>query len=285
MLGSRKKTAKEIPANVRYLPAGSIVPNPRQPRKRFDQEGILRLADSINRHGLLQPLCVRPLGRDRGYELISGERRLRACLLLGMESIPCVLMEKVDREESARLAVIENLQREDLDVFDQAQAMKELLESGGIDREELCRILSLSPGAVSNKLRLLKLNSRQRGIITDNGLTERHARAVLRIESDSARSFILSKIAELELSVKDSEALVAQYLRDPKGTTEKLSSPPRANGSKPIRKLVLKDVRIFINSVDKALKLVKESGIDVKADKIDESDHVEYVIRVPKITA
>ncbi len=290
---SFKRPSAEPARGITMIKTASIRPNPRQPRRRFREEGIVRLADSISRHGILQPLCVRLVGqRPRcTYELIAGERRLRAASLIGMEYVPCILMDHVDDAASAQYGIIENLQREELNCFEQAEAMEQLMRVEGLSAAEVSAVLSLSPSAVSNKLRLLKLSAAQKNAVLDLGLSERHARAVLRLKDDSYRTTVLNFAGQKGLSVRECEQLVEEMLRDPEGTTKRLCAPSspapdeQAPKARPIRKFVVKDVRIFINSVDKAVRLIRESGISVSADKKEEEDFVEYCIRVPKVTA
>ncbi|MBQ9544732.1 MAG: ParB/RepB/Spo0J family partition protein [Clostridia bacterium] len=283
--------------NVVLVSAGEIRTNPRQPRRKFSEEGIVTLADSISRHGLIQPISVRYLGKRAGYELIAGERRLRACRLLGMEKVPCIVFENVDELKSAELAMIENLHREQLGVFEEAAAIEELMKRSGMNQAEAAKALSLSRCAVSNKLRLLALSPQQRNAVVEGGLGERHARAVLSIPDDAGRTLILEYAAKEGLSAKKTEDLVTEYLSDPEGVRARLTAPPKTpkqekepeseqeTKPKPIRKFFVKDVRIFINSVDKALRMVKECGIDVSADRREDENGIEYMIRVPKITA
>ena len=277
--------------SVVLIRSGAIRTNPRQPRRKFGEEGIVRLADSISRHGLIQPISVRSLGKRAGYELIAGERRLRACRLIGMERIPCIVLENVDERTGAQLAMVENLQREQLGVFEEAAAIEELMKSAGMSRTQVSQALSLSQCAVSNKLRLLRLTPAQRAVVTDGGLGERHARAVLKIEDEAARTLILECAARDGMSARKTEELVDEYLSDPEGVKARLTAPPeppKENAGpkpKPIRKLVVRDVRIFINSVDKAVRMIRECGIEVSADKKEDESCFEYMIRVPKITA
>ena len=277
--------------NVAMIKTEKISPNPNQPRRRFDEEGIVRLADSISRHGILQPLCVRIVGRRpcTGYQLISGERRLRAARLIGMEYVPCLVMEGVDDKASGWLAVVENMQREELNIFDEAAAMERLMNNWGLSQEELCAVLSISQGNLSNKLRLLRLSPAQRSAVLEYSLSARHARAALRVKDESFRTIMLSFVGMKGMSVRETEELVEEYLADPIPVMKRLIAPPepeqKTAAVKPIRKFVVKDVRIFINSVDKALKMIKDSGISVDANKTESESAVEYTIKVPKVIA
>ena len=284
MFSFRLSSSQEPP--ILWLAPAKIKPNPYQPRKKWDPDGLVRLADSISRHGILQPLCVRRL-RGGTYELISGERRLRAAGLIGLEKVPCLVMEGVDERTSAQLSLVENLQREGLNVFEEAQAILLLIQDQGMTREQVGAALSLSLSAISNKLRLLQLSAPQRSLVLDQGLGERHARAVLRIPEESVRTVLLGYMGKAGLSARQADALVEEYLQDPQGVTNRLLEPPTPQESplpapRPIHRFVVKDVRIFINSVDKALRLIHESGIPVEADKTEEESYVTYHIKVPK---
>ena len=270
---------------LQMVAVNSIYPNPNQPRRRFREESIVFLADSIRRHGILQPLCVREQRSDSGsrYELIAGERRWRAASLLGLEVVPCMVMQAVDDQASAQLSIIENLQRENLNCFEEALAMEKLMKQTGMRTEEVAEVLSLTAGAVCNKMRLLRLPSSQRELILRLELTERHARASLRVSKESHRHRLLTHAAEAGLTVRGFEELIRRYLQDAEGVMRALEAPPpKRDKPRPVRKPVVKDVRVFINSVDKAVKLMRESGITLQADKTECEDYVTYSIRVPK---
>lgn len=190
-----------------------ICPNKFQPRIRFDSNSIIRLADSIRKYGVLQPLSIRRSeeGALFKYELIAGERRLRAARLAGLYSVPCVIVE-ADDMLSSELAIIENLLREDLDMFEQAISFEKLIKNHNMTQEEIARKISMSQSAVANKLRLLKLSEEERSIILDNSLTERHARAMLRLPSKEKRLFCLRTAVSEQLNVKETEELVEKLL-------------------------------------------------------------------------
>lgn len=283
MFPFRLSPSREPP--VLWLAPAKVKPNPYQPRKKWDPDSLVRLADSISRHGILQPLCVRRI-QGGSYQLISGERRLRAAGLIGLDKVPCLVMEGVDERTSAQLSLVENLQREGLNLFEEAQAILLLIQEQGMSREQVGAALSLSLSAISNKLRLLQLSAPQRSLVLDQGLGERHARAVLRIPEESVRTVVLSYMGKAGLSARQADSLVEEYLLDPQGVTRRLLEPPPQEppvpAPRPIHRFVVKDVRIFINSVDKALRLIHESGIPVEADKTEEECYVTYHIKVPK---
>lgn len=245
-----------------------IHPNPDQPRRRFDSEALLSLSESIRRHGILQPPSVRALP-DGSYELIAGERRLRAAMLAGMRSIPC-LVRAGTGAESAELAMIENLQRQDLDIFEEATAIATLCERFSMTQEEVGRRLSVSQSYVANKLRLLRLSEEARAILREGGLTERHARAVLRLPEEM-RIPALLRMKKEEMNVAAAERLVERLLSE--GEKKR---PPAA------RRGVLKDIRLFYNSLDRAVQLVKEAGIGILSERTEHDDHIELRIRIDK---
>ncbi len=249
------------------LPCSRILPNPAQPRRVFDREALFALSESIRRHGILQPPVVRPIGGGM-YELIAGERRLRAAGLAGLAEIPCLVRER-GQEESAALAILENLQREDLDMFEEAAALAALAERYGLTQSEIGERLSVSQSYVANKLRLLRLSEEAREILRRGALTERHARAVLRLPEE-ARLPALSHMAETGMNVAAAEEYVARLLSE-KDTPKK----PRGRG-------VIKDIRLFYNSLDRAMNLVREAGIGIRSERTEHEDCIELRIRIEK---
>lgn len=211
----RKANEDELSRRILQIKTDDIRPNRAQPRAEFDQNSIIRLADSIRRYGILQPLTVRLSEPDDiyGYELIAGERRLRAAKMLGYLTVPCVVME-VDEQISAELAIIENLLREDLNMFEQAYGFRKLIETYHLTQEEVARRMSLSQSAVANKLRLLRLSYEDQQYILEMGLTERHARASLRIDHPQKRSEAIHHIAENKLNVQATERYIEDLLTE-----------------------------------------------------------------------
>lgn len=252
---------------VEFIPHELIFPNPNQPRVRFDYSELEGLAQSIRSNGILQPINVRALS-DGKFELISGERRLRAARMIGLKQIPCVIMEITD-EQSALFALIENVQREDLDFFEEAVALDRLLTDHGFSQEELSRKLGKAQSTMSNKLRLLRLPESMRDRITTANLTERHARALLQIPDNSTRSRVLDIVIERHLNVSETERLVSDVLkrrRNPKKATIK----------------GFKDMRIFINTLNHAVDVIRKAGIEADTAKSETDDYFEYVIRISK---
>lgn len=259
---------------IHMLITERIFPNPNQPRRKFDDDAIIRLADSIRRYGILQPLTVRRIESEGAYsslfEIVAGERRLRAAKLLGMREVPCIIL-KVDSKKSAELAIIENIQRENLNLFEEASAIAALIDMYGLTQEEVARQLSASQSFVANKLRILRLTSPEREKILKYGLTERHARALLRLSTAEDRLNIIEHINAHNLNVAATESYIDRFLAENK-SARKPRSP---------RKIVLKDIRIFYNSVDRAISVIKQAGIKVESERIDEDDATVLTIRVP----
>ena len=243
---------------------GDIRPNPSQPRKHFAADELTSLAKSISANGIIQPLTVRHC--ENGYELISGERRLRAAKLAGLKAVPCITVN-ADRSRSAVLALLENIQRSDLNCFEEATAISALIDSGQITREEAAAKLGLAQSTIANKLRLLRLSAEEQRLICEHGLTERHARALLRIGDIELRRETLAKAIELGWTVDALEKHIARLERE---EVKKNSYERRA--------VMLKDVRLFFNSVNKALEVMKLAGVDATAKRTDREDCIEYTI-------
>ena len=250
----------------------SIHPNPYQPRATFDEESIAELAQSIQQVGLLQPLLVRKV--DDGYELVAGERRLRAVTSLGMEKVACIVQQDIEDESSAMMALIENLQREDLHYLEEAQCYQKLLETYGLTQEELANRLGKSQSSIANKLRLLKLSDEVKAAMTEKRLSERHARALLKLTDDKQRLDAVERIAEKGLSVKETEQMVEKTLN--KAYDEK------QDGAKPRPKLmrIVRDYRLFMNTINQAVNQLRESGMTVEFEQIDRDDGVDIKITV-----
>ncbi len=252
---------------LKYIPVEFIRPNPNQPRTQFGDEALRSLAASIRENGVLQPLAVR---RDGGeWELIAGERRLRAAKLAGLRRVPCVEVE-ADAERSSLLALVENLQRKDLDFVEQAEGIRRLIAEYNLSQEEAAQGLGLSQSAVANKLRILRLEPEILDALRRAGCTERHARALLALGDAEARSEAARTVIEEGLTVAETEALVAEM-------REERPAPP----SKGRRKLVLRDVRIFLNTIREAVKLMKSAGVDVSAEEQESGDGLTVTVRIP----
>ena len=263
ILRSRPRRAAE---SVVLLPAEDIAPNPFQPRQSFDPEGLASLADSIRRYGVLSPLSVRK--RTGGYELVAGERRLRAALLAGLDTVPCVVLD-VDAAESGAIALVENLQREDLDFLEQAQGLSRLIALCGFSQEECARRVGLSQSAVANKLRLLRLPPDILDGLRRAGLTERHGRALLRLPDDDSRRAALRHIADKGLSAAETDRYIGALL----ARTE--PKPGDAHS-----RFVLKDVRVFLNSLHRSVDVMRRGGVEVDVDHTQTDEEMLVTIRI-----
>ena len=254
---------------VFYLPVTQIVPNRAQPRRQFDEAALQELADSIRCYGILQPLTVRRRSGG-GFELVAGERRLRAARLAGLREVPC-LVAAVSEEDSSLLALIENIQRRDLNYMEEAAALQKLIENYGLSQEKVAEKLGKSQSAVANKLRLLKLSPQCRALLLENGLTERHARALLRLEEEEARCAALRAVIARQMNVAQTEAYIESLL-------QKQAGPVR--GRKP--SFIIKDVRLFLNSINHSMEIMRRSGVDADCDRQETEDSITLTIRIPK---
>ena len=249
---------------VLLVPNELIYPNPNQPRRTFNQEELVNLAISIRMNGILQPITVRET--EQGYEVVSGERRLRASRLAGMLSVPCIVIE-VNDFKSAVYALIENLQRQNLGYFEEAVAIERLMKDFGLSQEEAAKQLGKAPSTVSNKLRLLSLQPEARDILIKNGLSERHARALLKLPEDKIMP-VLKRIVERKLNVTQTEAYIEEILAT-KANTRKT-------------KTMFSDVKIFIKTINHAVDTMKKAGIKADFKKEEQEESFVYHIRIPK---
>lgn len=279
-----------------------ISPNPSQPRCDFDADAIVSLADSISKYGFIQPLCVR-VSEEGTYELIAGERRLRAAKLLGLERVPCIVVPRgTDRKRSAELAIVENIQRENLNFFEQAAAIRELMYLCSYTQTEAAERLSLSQSAVANKLRLLKLGKSERAAVLAAKLTERHARALLAAPQEK-RMTIITLASELSLGVAQTECL-ARFAADNddcddasleseakrikcraetaynNGKKSAQSDAKRECGSKPRVKIAVRDLGIFVNSFEHLAELAERTGAVVEKSIDETGGGVEFRMRI-----
>lgn len=280
-LPKRQKSEKIV-----QLPIEELMPNPMQPRKQFDEYALRSLASSIGTHGMLQPIAVRrheatPFADEPDaptFEIIAGERRWRAAKLAGLLYVPCVIRD-ANKTLSAELALIENLQRRDLGYFEEAEAIRNLLLMSSMPQNELAMRLSMSPSALSNKLRLLALSDADRALIAEHGLSERHARAVLRIRDEQARKSAVLQIANEGLSASESERL-ADKLNGMQ--TDFKDEQAKEQAKKKKRICIIKDVRFFFNTVDRAVGLLKEAGFDATQERVEVDGGYEIRLFVPK---
>ena len=260
--------------SIIWLPADEIAPNPVQPRKQFEEKALEELSQSIRSFGVLNPLTVRCRGGK--YELVAGERRLRAAKLAGLQEVPCILLD-VNMEDASLIALVENLQRRDLDFIEEAVGLSRLIRMFGMSQEEAARRIGKSQSAVANKLRLLKLPRDVLEGLRDNGLSERHGRALLRLPDPNAQRMALAVIAESGMNVAAAESYIDALLAE--GSAGAADKP----GQK--RTLVLKDVRIFLNSLNRSLDLMKQGGIDAGVQREETEDSLILTISIPKSRA
>ena len=255
---------------ISEIPIIKIRPNKAQPRKVFNEDELSALSRSIAENGILQPLTVRKASQSE-FELIAGERRLRAAILAGMKRVPCIIVKCTDKE-SAVYALLENLQRADLGIFEEARGISRLIRRYGLTQEQAADKLGKTQSTIANKLRLLKLSGEEQEWIENAGLTERHARALLRIDDEDIRREVLSKIISDNLNVSQTEALVGIYKHN----------NPKTEKNRGRSKAVIKDIRIFLNSINRAIDTMRLSGIEEQSVKTDSENFIEYTIRIPK---
>ncbi len=269
-----------------YVSTSDISTNPNQPRKHFSQSALKELAQSIKECGVLQPICVRRKA-DGGYELVAGERRLRASKLAGSKLIPAWVRE-FDDKDSSLAALIENLQRENLNYMEEAEAYLRIMEEHRMTQAELAAKVGRSQSYVGNKLRLLQLPQEIKQRITEMGLSERHARALLRLRDEALMKKVFTRVVTKKLNVKQTEELVTQTLERMHFPGEKslpLGTDLSFSKSRSDReKRRVKNIRIFINTIKETIKLLKLSGVDVRAAQFDKDGYFEFVVRIPKQT-
>lgn len=264
----------EQPKRLEEIDIKRIVPNPNQPRKSFDDESIAELAQSIQEVGLIQPLIVRKT--DAGYELVAGERRLRAMKLINMEKATCIVQADVKEEASAVMALIENLQRENLHYLEEAQCYSELLAGFNMTQEELAKRLGKSQSSIANKMRLLKLSEEVKAYMTEAGLSERHARALLKLSSDEEQLDMVKQVKEGALSVKETESCIEKHLNR-MYDEKKDGARPR-----PVVMRMVKDYRLFMNTINHAIEELRSAGLNVDVEQTDREDGVDISIKVTK---
>lgn len=266
MLLSKRKGLFET-GRVSFIAVSDILPNPNQPRVRFSNESLLELAGSIKEHGILQPLSVRKVSGH--YELVSGERRLRSAKLAGLTHVPCLLVQ-ITEQTSSVLALIENIQRKDLDFLEEATALQLLIQTYHLSQEQVAKQIGKSQSAVANKLRLLKLDPSILADLLTHNLTERHGRALLKLPNQQSQLLALEYIIAHQLTVAKSE----QYI-------DALLAPlSKAEKRKPTR--LLKDVRLFLNTINRSLTIIQESGVAVECQRKDLDDTIQLTISIPK---
>lgn len=247
-----------------------IRPNPYQPRREMEKEALSELEESIRQYGLMQPVVLRQINESE-YELIAGERRLRACRNIGLTEISAVIV-RASGTDSAIMALIENIQRENLGYIEEAEAFLSLIAVHGLTQEELASRLGKNQSTIANKIRILKLSPDIRSRLAEHNLSERHARALLRLPDDKMKKKALNEIISKGLNVVKSEELVERMLE--------AEGPPKQPQVKNLR--IFKDIRIFANTIKKAVDIMKQSGIDAVSSKEENDEYIEYTIKIPK---
>ena len=248
---------------ILYLPVGQIHPNPSQPRKIFDADGLQELAGSIRTYGILQPLTVRR--RNGEYELVAGERRLRAAKIAGMTEVPCILLT-VDEEQSGMVALVENLQRRDLDYIEEAQGLARLMRQYGLNQEQAAARVGKSQSAVANKLRLLRHSPAVLSALRENGLSERHARALLKLEDGGEQLQFAKLAAQSRWSVRQLEAQIAHNAN-------------AARTARPELRLI-RDNRLVINALNDTVRQLKRIGVHASSRVEAHGDSYDVIITV-----
>ena len=266
-LGIMSRKAKEI-NRVVLISLAEIARNSSQPRRHFSEIGIKELAESIRENGLLQPVTVRRCEKG-GYELVAGERRTLAYRLLGREKIPAIV-EQFSEQQSATLALVENLQRENLNYFEQATAIAKLMHEHTLTQQQISTKLGMAQSTIANKLRLLQYTEKAQTAFLQHGLTERHARAILRAPDSRMQLEAIEYVASRGLNVEQTEGYIEGLISD----------TPIKN--KPSRLFIVKDMRIFLNTINRAVDTMQRSGIAAVSDKCETEDFLEYTIKIPK---
>ena len=268
-----KTEKKDDVKNISYLSIDCVRPNPYQPRKQFGKGALEELCDSIQQYGVIQPINVRRISNNN-YELVAGERRLRAAIMAGLKEIPAIVIN-VNDNDSAVMALIENLQREDLSYMEEAEGYNNLINEHGFTQEELAQKVGKSQSTIANKIRLLRLPPMVKKILSDNNLTERHARSLLKLHDEQLQLKVLRHVCERGLNVKKTEELVERAIE--KCLRQEKEKVPERKFTKAI-----KDIRIFVNTIKQAIDLMKRSGVNAKAAQIDRGEYIEFIIRIPK---
>ena len=278
VLKNEKNIINEDKKEIIYIKTDTIIANRAQPREHFDEQGLTELTESIKQYGILQPLTVRRNPEKSRfshfqYELIAGERRLRAAKRLNLTTVPCIVME-ANSKTSAELAIIENLHRRDLGIFEEAAAIAALIDLHSLTQEQVASKLSLTQAAIANKLRILRLTDEERSIIIENNLTERHARAVLRIKDKDLRLKTLKIIADRMFHVKQAEDYIENLLHPLK--TNAPNTPEARTRSINVQKLVA--------SIEKAVELTRNGGKRIKTQHTETDSDIIITISIPKDT-
>jgi ParB family chromosome partitioning protein len=258
---------------ITMIPIDLIRPNPYQPRRKFEQSSMDELCQSIQQYGVIQPINVRKISNTH-YELVAGERRLRAIAMAGQKEIPAIVVD-IGEDDSAIIALIENLQREDLGYMEEAEGYRNLIKEHGLTQEELAQKIGKSQSTIANKIRLLRLSPMVKKMLADNNLTERHARALLKMEDEQLQLKVLQKVCDRGLNVRKTEELVQRAL------DKYCNNIKTEEGKRHVTKSI-KDIRIFVNTIRQAIDTMKKSGVNARAAQIDRGEYLEFIVRIPK---
>lgn len=264
-----EEIVEEFAQQIVELPITAIIPNRYQPRTVFDASKIEELARTIRIHGVIQPIVVREYEPEK-YEIIAGERRFRAVSSLEWDSIPAILQNLTD-DEVASIALIENLQREELTPIEEAKAYQSLLDMQEVTQEALAQRVGKSQSAIANKLRLLRLPETVQQAVLDKQISERHARSLLVLETEEQQQDVLAKIIENKWNVKETE----QHI-------ETLITKPKSKKVKPKRQAISRDVRIAVNTIKQSITMVQDNGMDLKMEEEESDDYYQITIQIPK---
>lgn len=270
----------EVPKNkqIQDLALDKIEPNQYQPRHQFSEESISELAQTLDKEGLLQPIVVRE--SDNGYEIIAGERRYRAAQSLGWKTIPAIVKE-MDDDQAASLAVIENLQRENLNPIDEAQAYKNLMKLNDLTQTALAKEMGKSQSYVANKLRLLKLTPKVQASLIDGNISARHGRALVGLD-EKTQEKVLNEVLAKGLNVKETEAIVKDVDGYFNPKTKKAKKQGKSESKKRVVNKMPKDLKVQINTIKRAVKLAEESGIEVKVKENNNPDDYRITIEMKR---
>lgn len=261
-----------IEKRVEEILVDKVIPNPYQPRKTFSQVGLEELSASIRAYGILQPISVRKIGEDK-YELIAGERRLKAARLAELKTIPAIINNNYTDTDSAILAIIENLQREDLNFMEEAEGYANLIEDHGFTQQSLADKIGKNQSTIANKLRILRLEANVKRRLLENGLTERHARALLRLPEEVLREKALDKIIKDDLNVKKTEQLIKTMI-------EGIGRKEEINSNQKIRSFM--NYRIYINTLKQAYEAIREKQRNAQFEQVDKGEYIEVTVKIPK---
>ena len=265
------------------ISADNIVPNRYQPRTSFSTASLAQLSESIKRHGILQPITVRPISNSQPqkYEIICGERRFRAGMIAGLTQFQCIIAD-YDDLRAAELSIIENLLRDDLNMFEQAEAFNLLANTFNMTQQQIADRVTLSQSAVANKIRLLQFSEIERNLIIDFSLTERHARALLKLDDSTVRQKFIQLINKDKLNVSATEQLVDNYIKYTTSIQAETSRPQKSSTNCKKVLGIFKDVRVFSNSIEKAANVLRKSGVFVETTRADDNDSYVYTIKISK---